>query len=189
VITEPSAAAELGGGLEVLATLAPEPALGQAATLLTRLTDDDAFLSERILPLLLRGAEGIDGWYVAYRREIGSCSLEIFVWPPHTGTQIHDHASWGVFRCVVGTILEERYERLDDGSRFEHARLRKAWQLSWGTEDGVSTVLPGNDGIHRVENPDGSTAVSVHLYGPQLGEVDGRDYDPSREYVCDRRLA
>lgn len=188
MITEPAASAELGGGLEVLATLAPEPTLGQAATLLTRLTDDDAFLSERILPLLLRGAEGIDGWYVAYRSEIGSCSLEVFVWPPHTGTQIHDHASWGVFRCVVGTILEERYERLDDGSRFEHARLRKAWQLSWGTEDGVSTVLPGNDGIHRVENPGGSTAVSVHLYGPQLGEVDGRDYDPSRDYVCDRRL-
>jgi hypothetical protein len=26
----------------------------------------------------------------------------------------------------------------------------------------------------------------VHLYGPRLGEIDGRDYDPSRDYVCDR---
>jgi hypothetical protein len=26
----------------------------------------------------------------------------------------------------------------------------------------------------------------VHLYGPQLGELDGRDYDTSRDYVCDR---
>ena len=67
---------------------------------------------------------------MAHRSEVGSCSLEVFVWPPGTGTQIHDHTSWGVFRCVVGTILEERYERLDDGSRFEHARLRKVWRVS-----------------------------------------------------------
>jgi predicted metal-dependent enzyme (double-stranded beta helix superfamily) len=191
VISEPSAAAELGGGLEVLATLAPEPAPGKAAILLTRLTNDDAFLSERILPLLLRGAEGTDGWYVAHciEGEDGSYSLEVFVWPPGAGTQIHDHTSWGVFRCVVGTILEERYDRLDDGSRFEHARLRRAWRASWGLEDGVSTVLPGNDGIHRVGNPGGATAISVHLYGPRPGEVDGRDYDTSRDYVCDRRPA
>ena len=30
------------------------------------------------------------------------------------------------------------------------------------------------------------TAISVHLYGPRIGELDGRDYDPSRDYVCDR---
>jgi hypothetical protein len=30
-------------------------------------------------------------------------------------------------------------------------------------------------------------AISVHLYGPRLGEIDGRDYDPSRDFVCDRR--
>jgi hypothetical protein len=26
----------------------------------------------------------------------------------------------------------------------------------------------------------------VHLYGPRIGELDGRDYDVSRDYVCDR---
>jgi hypothetical protein len=26
----------------------------------------------------------------------------------------------------------------------------------------------------------------VHLYGPRTGEVDGRDYDTFRDYVCDR---
>ena len=26
----------------------------------------------------------------------------------------------------------------------------------------------------------------MHLYGPRTGGVDGRDYDPSRDYVCDR---
>jgi hypothetical protein len=84
-------------------------------------------------------------------------------------------------------VVEERYERLDHGSLPDHARLNKAWQLSWSPEDGASTVLPGDGGIHRVSNSGESTAVSVHLYGPRMGEIDGRDYDPSQDYVCDRR--
>jgi hypothetical protein len=88
-----------------------------------------------------------------------------------------------------GIGLEERYERLDDGSRLNHARLKQAWRLSWSREDGVSTVLPHDEGIHRVGNLGGKTAISLHLYGPKEGEFDGRDYDASRDYVCDRREA
>jgi hypothetical protein len=102
-------------------------------------------------------------------------------------TKVHYHSSWGAYCCAIGSVLEERYERLDDGSRHDHARLKKVWQLLWSSEDGASTVLPGDGGIHRVGNPAESTAISVHLYGPQIEEVDGRDYDPSRDYVCDRR--
>jgi hypothetical protein len=99
---------------------------------------------------------------------------------------VHDHSSWGAYACAAGTVFEERYKRLDDGSRFEHARLERDWRLSWSPEDGASTVLPGNDGIHRVGNPYEDVAVSVHLYGPRTNALDGRDYDPSRDYVCDR---
>jgi hypothetical protein len=56
----------------------------------------------------------------------------------------------------------------------------------WSKEDGASSVLPGDGGIHRVGNPCDRTAISVHLYGPRLEQIDGRDYDPSRDYVCDR---
>jgi hypothetical protein len=86
-------------------------------------------------------------------------------------------------------VLEERYERLDDGSQPNHARLQKVWQLMWSREDEASTVLPYEGGIHRVGNPSESLAISMHLYGPPIGEVDGRDYDPSRDYVCDRLVA
>jgi hypothetical protein len=37
-----------------------------------------------------------------------------------------------------------------------------------------------------VGNPGSEVAISVHLYGPRAGEIDGRDYDPSQNYVCDR---
>jgi hypothetical protein len=83
-------------------------------------------------------------------------------------------------------LEEERYKRLDDGSVSSHARLEKLWQLSWSSADGASTVQPGDEGIHRVGNPGSEVAISVHLYGPRTGGVDGRDYDPFRDYVCDR---
>jgi hypothetical protein len=47
-------------------------------------------------------------------------------------------------------------------------------------------VAPYAGGIHRIANPGPRPAISVHLYGPRMGALDGRDYDPSRDYVCDR---
>ncbi len=38
-------------------------------------------------------------------------------------------------------------------------------------------------------NPGAKRATSVHLYGIRIGEVDDRDYDPYRNYVCDRASA
>ena len=173
--------------LEVLAQLPPELALREVASLLPRLASHPAFLEAHVLPLLEEARETED-WYVAHNCEgrDGSYSLQVFAWPVGSRTQIHDHTSWGAYLCVTGSLLEERYERLDDGLLEGYARLKKVWQLRWSREDGVSTVLPHDGGIHRVGNPGACMAISVHLYGPQVGEVDGRDYDPSRDYVCDR---
>lgn len=171
--------------LREICALPADAALGRAVDYLTELVNDPAFIEAEILPLLDE-AKGEKDWYVASRYEGEAYSLQTFVWPPGTGTKIHDHSSWGVYHCVAGTVLEERYERLDDGSRADHARLDKVWHLSWSPEDGASTVQPGDGGIHSVTNLGAETAVSVHLYGPRLGEVDGRDYDPSRDHVCDR---
>jgi predicted metal-dependent enzyme (double-stranded beta helix superfamily) len=174
--------------LEKLSNLPTELALQRAAPFLARLVRDPAFLDACVLPLLQEAKEA-DDWYVAHSCEgqDGSYSLQVFVWPEGSRTQIHDHTTWGAYCCVVGSMLEERYERLDDGSQLEHARLKKVWQLSWSREDGTSSVLPYDEGIHRLGNLSNKTAISVHLYGPRIGELDGRDYEPSRDYACDRR--
>ena len=173
--------------LREICDLPSEEALRWAAHFLTGLLGDPAFLEAEILPVL-RESRGARDWFVARRHdaEDGSYSLKVFVWPAGTGTKIHDHSSWGVYGCAWGSVLEERYERLDNGATPDHARLNKVWQLGWSPEDGVSTVLPGDGGIHRVGNPGEEVAISVHLYGPRIGTVDGRDYDPSRDHVCDR---
>jgi predicted metal-dependent enzyme (double-stranded beta helix superfamily) len=165
----------------------PEMALREAILVLSRLVGDPDFLDSHVLSHLEEAGRA-DDWYVAHRYDApdSSHSLQVFVWPPGTRTRIHDHSSWGAFCCVVGSVLEERYERADDGSLPDYARLKKLWRLEWRREDGISTVLPYARGIHRVGNPRGEPAISVHLYGPRLGEIDGRDYDPSQNYVCDR---
>jgi predicted metal-dependent enzyme (double-stranded beta helix superfamily) len=164
--------------------LLPELALREAIPVLSRLVSDPDFLDSHVLPLLEEAGRAKD-WYVAYRHD-GSYSLQVFVWPPGSETRIHDHSSWGAFCCVVGSVLEERYERADDGSLPDYARLKDLWRREWRREDGISSVLPYERGIHRVGNPAEEPAISVHLYGPRLGEIDGRDYDPSQDYVCDR---
>lgn len=173
--------------LRQLGSLPTVQALPLAAAYLAELVQDSWFLGSQVLAVTDE-ARGANGWYVARRWDDpeGTYSLQVFVWPAGTRTMIHDHSSWGAYACAAGTVFEERYERLDDGSHHEHARLKEAWHLSWSPEDGASTVLPGDGGIHRVGNQHEETAVSVHLYGPRLEEIDGRDYDPSRDYVCDR---
>jgi predicted metal-dependent enzyme (double-stranded beta helix superfamily) len=174
--------------LQKLSELPTALALQQAVPVLAHIVKNPTYLEAEILPRLEEARGEVD-WYVArsYEGKDHSFSLQVFVWPPSTETKIHDHSSWGVFCCAVGAVLEERYERLDYGSRPDHAHLKKIWQLLWSREDGASSVLPHDGGIHRVGNPGNETAISVHLYGPRIGELDGRDYDPSRDYVCDRR--
>jgi predicted metal-dependent enzyme (double-stranded beta helix superfamily) len=117
--------------------------LQEGTSLLARLASDPAFLHSRVFPFLQQ-AKSAEDWYVAYRNDApeGYCSLQVFVWPPGTRTRVHDHSSWGAFCCVAGSMLKERYERLDDGLQPDQARLKKVWRLTWSPESGISTVLP-----------------------------------------------
>ena len=89
-------------------------ALGKAIPILSDLVNDAHFLASHVLPLVEEWAED---WYVAYRHDDPehSYSVQVFVWPPGSATRVHDHSSWGAFCCVVGSVLEECYERAHDG--------------------------------------------------------------------------
>jgi hypothetical protein len=81
--------------LEKLSNLSTELALQSAAPFLAHLVREPAFLDACGIPLL-QTARIIEDWYVAQRcdGQDGSYSLQVFVWPPGTRTQIHDHTSW-----------------------------------------------------------------------------------------------
>ena len=173
--------------LERLYCRIPELAFEDASAFLTQIAHNPAFLATQLMPLLARLTPAREPYIpVSYgTRETSSC-LQVFVWPVGATTPIHDHTSWGAYHCVVGSLLEQRYERLDDGMQPSTARLRKVWQRVWQRQDGSSTVLPYQQGIHRVMNRSHNPAISLHLYGPRMGVLDGRDYDPRHDFVCDR---
>jgi predicted metal-dependent enzyme (double-stranded beta helix superfamily) len=158
-----------------------------AGAALAHLVSEPAFLGAQLLPLLSQVPRSAEP-YIAYSygTQEGSACLQVFVWPAGATTPIHDHTSWGAYHCVFGSLLEERYERLDNGFRPNTAHLQKLWERIWSRQDGASTVRPYEAGIHRVANPGSRPAISMHLYGPRMGVLDGRDYDPSRDFVCDR---
>jgi len=171
--------------LDAIASLSPRLALREAAPLLTAtagytelqqavrrtLTNAPRMAPQPSFETLARA----EGW-----------SLELFLWAGGAATPIHDHTSWGIYVCLAGALGEERYARLDDELEHGIARLRQDWQAVWRPGE-QSKLLPYSGGIHRVRNAGVMPAVSLHLYGPQ-GQVDGRDYDPRRDFVCDRPL-
>jgi predicted metal-dependent enzyme (double-stranded beta helix superfamily) len=166
--------------LDDIATLAPGEALREAEAVLRGLTP---FLSARVGDVLAtapRAAASPDFVTVARSQAF---ALELFRWPPGARTPIHDHTSWGIYVCLTGQLGEERYASVDGV-----ARLRREWTRLWLPND-ASTLMPYEGGIHRVRNAGLTTAVSLHLYGPRVSDLDGRDYEPARSFVCDRLAA
>jgi predicted metal-dependent enzyme (double-stranded beta helix superfamily) len=165
--------------LEYLYRHVPNLARNESQAFLSQIIHDPVFVMTQIMPALSQIV-------ASYGIQESSTCLQIFTWPAGATTAIHDHTSWGAFQCVAGTLVEERYTRLDDGAQPGTARLRKLWQRAWLPNDGVSIVGAYAEGIHRISNIGSHPAVSVHLYGPRMGMFDGRDYDPRRDFVCVR---
>ena len=173
--------------LPELATLPADLAVREVAPLLSHLVGDKKLLDSRLLRILEQ-PYGKDPWVAArWRGDDDSFALQLFVWPARAASAIHDHSCWGAICAASGTLAEERYRRLDDGSQANQARLKLDWQHAMQPGDPTSTLMPYDGGIHRVSNPSNRTVLSLHLYGPS-GPIDGRDYDPRFDYVCDRLL-
>ena len=98
-------------------------------------------------------------------------SIKALVWQPGQLTPIHDHIAWCAFVVLQGIEYETLYR--DDGDH-----LTEIGKAANGVGD-VSGFAPPGD-IHRVHNTGDVTAISLHVYGADLG-VDGvsirREYD------------
>lgn len=90
----------------------------------------------------------------------GSFSVVALVWLPGQETCIHDHVSW----CVVGTYVgveEETTYRLR-GDHLVPLRVNR-------TPEGVASYLVPPGDIHKVRNNCSSVAISIHVYGADIG--------------------
>ena len=81
---------------------------------------------------------------------------------PHSrrATPIHDHVAWCAFVVLQGVEFETLSR--DDGDH-----LTELGRAANRVGDASGFAPPGD--IHRVHNTGGSTAISLHVYGADLG--------------------
>jgi predicted metal-dependent enzyme (double-stranded beta helix superfamily) len=130
---------------------------------------------------LLRDLVGHDDWlpeaYAApstesYRQYLLYCdplerfSVVSFVWMPGHRTPIHDHTIWGLVGVMRGEELCEEFS----------SSIVKTISHKVRAGD-VDRVSPGIGDIHVVSNAGSQTAVSIHVYGANIGAVKRHTYD------------
>ena len=95
---------------------------------------------------------------------------------PRSRTQIHDHAhNWTLYGVLDGHETIERYERIDDRSRFEYADIRQTENVKVGPGK-VDLVAPYQ--IHAEESGEERTVAIIVRAEKAGGFLQGR-YDPA----------
>ena len=94
----------------------------------------------------------------------GSFSVVALVWLPGQATAVHDHVSWCTVGVYQGCESEVRYRITGPPGR------QRAVETGSGVSPAgtVSALAPPGD-VHRVLNCGTSTAISLHVYGADVG--------------------
>jgi len=101
-----------------------------------------------------------------FRHPAGIFRLVSVVWAPKQATPIHDHGSWGVVAALDHHIVASGYRRLDDGSTPGFASLGE-FSRALVSDLSLHVLRPGEDVIHRLENPFPDPAVTLHVFGAE----------------------
>jgi 3-mercaptopropionate dioxygenase len=104
--------------------------------------------------------------YLLYCDPLERFSVVSFVWMPGHRTPIHDHTVWGLVGVMRGEELCEEYS----------ASIRKINAHDSRPGD-VDRVSPAIGDIHVVSNAGPQTALSIHVYGANIGAVRRHVYD------------
>lgn len=116
----------------------------------------------------------------------GAFSLVALVWLPGQATPVHDHVAWCVTGVHIGAEDETRYA-LDGPDDDRH--LVPVGGAVNGAGSTCGFAPPGD--IHRVSNAGDGLAVSLHVYGADIGRLGSsvrRVYDlPVRERARENR--
>lgn len=96
----------------------------------------------------------------------GSFSIVALVWLPGQVTPVHDHVSW----CVVGVHRGEEHETIYEVGGGEEDPHLLVTGRTISPVGSVAALVPPGD-IHHVENGGEALAVSLHIYGADIGKL------------------
>jgi predicted metal-dependent enzyme (double-stranded beta helix superfamily) len=150
-----------------------EPRMFEAGeTLLRELITHDDWLPEEFARPSPEGYRQ----YLLHCDPLERFSMVSFVWMAGQKTPIHDHTVWGLVGVMRGEELCEEYTR--------EVKPVGRHLLGPGLVDRVS---PRIGDIHVVSNAGAETAVSIHVYGGNIGAVRRHTFDPAtgapREFI------
>lgn len=113
--------------------------------------------------------------YLLYCDPLERFSVVSFVWSPGHRTPIHDHMVWGMVGVLRGIETCREYQPqagdkvLDTG--IEHTM----------TAGMIDCVSPTIGDWHVVSNTSQDTAISIHVYGGNIGAVRRHVFDPQTQ--------
>lgn len=164
-------------------------ALKQFVQNFSRLTQHDHPLEETLLSegtQLLRELIATDAWLPAayaepneqqYRQYLLHCdplerfSVVSFVWRPGQKTPVHDHTVWGLVGQLRGEEISQHYSRSENGPQLIPGQRRV---LQPGD---IETLSPRIGDIHQVSCGERGTAISIHVYGANIGRRRRHTFD------------
>ena len=106
--------------------------------------------------------------YLLYCDPLERFSVASFVWMPGHRTPIHDHTVWGLVGVMRGQECCEEYDSSISLTKTHHS-----------IPGDVDRVSPAIGDIHVVSNAGKEIAVSIHVYGANIGAVRRHVYDPA----------
>lgn len=152
-------------------------------------TDDEDVIIRQVSPLAVRvatekawlepGHYGTDpeqgfGVHVLHEEPDHSLAVIAVAWLPGRGTPPHDHGTWAVVAGVDGIERNIRYQRVDDRSRPDHARLEVKHDFN---ADAGDLVCMKTGGIHAVHNETSGVTLSLHTYGRHVNHTNRSQFD------------
>jgi predicted metal-dependent enzyme (double-stranded beta helix superfamily) len=93
----------------------------------------------------------------------------IVAWPPGGRIVPHDHHSWEILSPVYGMVRHSSWTRPDDGLRSGESMIQKRSEIVMRPGQATS-VMPQE--IHGLENLGPGPALTMHIYGCKLAEVE-----------------
>ncbi len=117
-------------------------------------------------PEFLVPAPGSYARRLLHRDPAGRYSVLVMVWDTGQGTPIHDHAGMWCCECVYrGRIEVVSYDRVDEASG-DTAEFTEQTRIMAGVGEAGALIPPFD--YHTIENPDGTPAITLHVYGGDM---------------------
>ncbi len=114
--------------------------------------------------------------YLLNKSTVGKFTITSVVFWQGYCTAVHNHGTWGLIGIWRGEEQEERFNRVDDGTRSGHVQLRSSGALT-NTPGSISHLIPPDDEIHRIRTVSPQPSCSIHVYGGDIFGTTRQQYD------------